>query len=157
MHMMKKLSFILALMLIFCATAVAESDLQTVNFQPSALNAMDLDAATIMVTSEMRALATVALSLDLTDAANFEVDLSQSTYVGRDGETIYFYLHGESSDAIVGYIPFLDMAVYVLIPLNAPDSIAEGQLDTRCPDGWYKNDTTDIYNVLVALYDALSE
>lgn len=157
MRMLKKLSLVLALMLVFCATGVAENDLESINFKPDILNSLELDATGMMVSPQMRALFTILLALDIPDSTNFDVDLSQSSYVGRDGDVIYFYLHGESEDAVISYSPFLELAIYVGVPLNTPDSVVEEQLDPRCPDGWYKNDINDIYNILLELNSAINE
>lgn len=150
---------LLALTLIasFAMAGVAEGESSSTQFAVDFANALDMSADDCMRTAETRALTTICLALDLmTEDESLMPDLDASSFIGKEGEDIYFHAHTEGDDVVVIYRPSAQIAVYSLMdPVS--DYIIRAGLEEICTDGFYENDKEAIGDVLQQLNDALSE
>lgn len=153
MRMLKKLSLILALILLLHSTVALASDSDAAVLSLTLTNVFHengLEARDIMLSGPIRALLTVVLAADFYAETHLTINLADATFVGREGNNLIIYAHMDTQDVMMLYDPSDDFAVYVLSG-PASDSVVERALATICVDGYYQNTQEDVYDAIMGL------
>ena len=171
--MRKTLSIILCVLLsLSCLTCVAESqskyaELFDINITSKAASEMGFNARTWLESEKSRAIFTCMLMVDFGTAIDqkkieeppFKMTLLDNvSYIGRDGITIYLMIMSEDKTQVLVFM-YKDAspnAGCFLLECKS-QSAAEYALQGICPDGCYKNDPADLYEVSLSIKNALGE
>lgn len=152
---MKRLIFAIsvAVLLTTFVTTLAESS-EPIEFEPNLTKTLHFSSEEFMTTSFLRAAVTVFLSLDMATAVSFDermADLSQTSFVGRDGDLLYIFLRTQNNKAVfIGYLPSSNTAMYYAVN-NQTDAAIKMAMLTQCPDGYFVNEPDDISDVIDAI------
>ena len=139
---------VLALLLLMGCAISALGDIDTLQYEPTLTNAMDYSASTWFSTSSNRAMLSLLLTLDLVtkydSQSQYVPDLSKPSFVGKSDEDLFLTAHTQTgAQIIISYRPSTGVGFYGLHE-SASDSNVEYALSQICPDGCYKNDSSDI-------------
>ena len=162
--MRKIMSLMLTVVLLFscCAFGFAEtndSDDNAVMFDAGITKAIEQTAANWFASKDMRAMATILLALDYSVAIDEDSplfpDLSESTYIGKDGLDLVVYMHAGEKDIIIVYRPVSGEAVYTEMDASS-DVVIEAAMSAICSDGYYENDIETMYSIAQQINDVLN-
>lgn len=159
--MRKFLSLVLAALLLCCSFsfAMAEVVSDEVYFDADIMNALDQDAESWFTNAETRAMGTILLALDFSltignDSPLFP-DMSEPTYIGRDGDYLVVYVHTSGNDVILLYDTSTGEAAYMETS-GLSSAVIEDMLNEVCEDGYYENDITTMLTVAQELSDIIN-
>ena len=162
--MRKIMSLILAAMLLVscCSFSLAETaadgEDEAIEFDASITNAINETAATWFSAEETRGLATILLALDFTlavgDDSELFPDMSEPTYIGKDGVDLAVYMHAGPRDIIIVYRPATGEAVYMETDVNSA-LVIKAAMEAICSDGYYENDIETMYSIAQELSEIL--
>lgn len=125
-------------------------------FETAMLNAAEASAENWMLDGELRALGSLLMAYNLSEEAGEEAigRMMRNTYIGRDGETLVFYLCGSDRDLAAYYDADARTGGYKW--MDAADrEIVEAALGAVCADGFAMNDPDVLAAVIGQLSDAL--
>lgn len=146
-----------ALMTAGCALAEQPGYL-AYNYTPTLITSFELSPEEWLSSGENRALATILVAYDMMGALSSKSDLTPdlvaTSYVGRSGDDLMFYLRTPTQDLLVRYTPKDESGDYQTIePLSG--DVVSAAMERICPDGSYANDILSMYTVIQSLRGVL--
>lgn len=134
------------------AEELLEEDSEASFFTPMFLNALENSAEEWVTGEYIRALATATLVVDLSianvaSAEELTFAAMKTSYIGRIGSDLLFYLHGNQRDLFVLYESDTNNAFYQFMDAT-DDSILEASLEAVFTDGCYQNNPETVISIL---------
>ena len=156
--MKKVLCVLLALVVLLGNMALAEmaTDEDAINFEPTLTTLMDYSASEWYDSVANRATLTILLMIDLKlsdESFAQNVQLLETSYVGKSGLDLVVYVHGEEEDIIMLYRPLTEEAYYISIGSVWSDTLAEVLMNSVCDDEYHENDI----EVLIEVFEQFEE